>query len=66
MADPQVFDYDVFISYSSQDKDWVHGDLLNEIEKTGLRAFIDYRDFKRGAPGIKEMERGVTICRKTL
>ena len=66
MADQQVFDYDVFISYSSQDKDWVRGDLLNEIEKTGLRAFIDYRDFKRGAPSIKEMERGVSICRKTL
>ncbi len=60
------FDYDLFISYSSHDKEWVRGDLLSGIEKVGLRAFIDFRDFKRGAPSIKEMERGVTTCRKTL
>jgi tetratricopeptide (TPR) repeat protein len=66
MSDQLEFDYDVFISYSSQDKEWVRGDLLKGIEKVGLRAFIDFRDFKRGAPSIKEMERGVTTCRKTL
>ncbi|HYM62147.1 MAG TPA: TIR domain-containing protein, partial [Thermoanaerobaculia bacterium] len=60
------YDYDVFISYSSQDKKWVRGELLKRIEQAGLRAFIDYRDFRRGAPSIKEMERGVTVCRKTL
>src|SRR3954451_18170059 len=58
--------YDVFISYSSKDKEWVRGELLQRIEKAGLRAFIDYRDFTRGAPSIKEMERGVVECRKTL
>lgn len=58
--------YDVFISYSSKDKAWVRGELLQRIEKAGLRAFIDFRDFTRGAPSIKEMERGVIECRKTL
>jgi tetratricopeptide (TPR) repeat protein len=58
--------YDVFISYSSKDKEWVRGELLQRIEKAGLRAFIDFRDFTRGAISIKEMERGVTECRKTL
>jgi tetratricopeptide (TPR) repeat protein len=58
--------YDVFISYSSKDKAWVQGELLKRIEKNGLRAFVDYRDFTRGAPSIKEMERGVVECRKTL
>jgi len=58
--------YDVFISYSSKDKEWVRGELLQRIEKAGLRAFIDFRDFTRGAVSIKEMERGVIECRKML
>jgi tetratricopeptide (TPR) repeat protein len=60
------YDYDVFISYSSKDKAWVRGELLKRIEEAGIRAFIDFRDFTRGAPSISEMERGVSICRKTL
>ena len=58
--------YDVFISYSHKDAAWVKGELLKRIEAAGLRAFVDYRDFTRGAPSIKEMERGVIECRKTL
>jgi len=60
------YDYDAFISYFSEDKKWVRGELLKRVEKTGLRVFIDFRDFTRGAPSIKEMERGVRKCRKTL
>ena len=60
------FDFDVFISYSSKDKTWVRGGLLKRLEQAGLKAFIDFRDFTRGAPSIKEMERGVLKCRKTL
>ncbi|MDT7542437.1 MAG: hypothetical protein QOE33_2341 [Acidobacteriota bacterium] len=66
MPNQLQFDYDVFISYSSRDAEWVRSELLKRIENAGLRAFIDFRDFKRGAPSIKEMERGVTTCRKTL
>jgi len=61
-----TFDYDVFISYSSRDKAWVRGELLKRIEHAGLRAFIDFRDFTPGAPSIKECERGVEKCCKTL
>jgi TIR domain len=58
---------DVFISYSSsRDKDWVRGELVGRIEEAGLHAFIDYRDFTRGASSIREMERGVVEARKTL
>jgi hypothetical protein len=60
------FEYDVFISYSSRDKDWVRGDLLKRIENAGLKAFIDFRDFTPGAPSINECERGVLKSRKTL
>ena len=57
---------DVFISYSSKDRAWVRGELLQRIEQAGLEAFIDFRDFARGAPSIEECERGVEKCRKTL
>lgn len=66
MANEHHFDYDVFISYSSKDKAWVRGELLQRIEQAGLKAFVDFRDFTRGAPSIKECERGVVECRKTL
>ena len=66
MPDQLEFDFDVFISYSNHDKHWVRGELLTRIEEAGLRAFIDFRDFTRGAPSIKECERGVEKCRKTL
>jgi CheY-like chemotaxis protein len=66
MAKKNKFDYDVFISYSHQDKNWVRGTLLTRLEKTGLKVFIDFRDFKIGAANVKEMERGVAKSRKTL
>ena len=66
MPDANHFPYDVFLSYSSKDAVWVRGELLPRIEQAGLKAFIDFRDFTRGAPSIKEMERGVLQCRKTL
>ena len=44
----------------------MRGELLKRIEQAGLKAFIDFRDFTPGAPSIKEMERGVVKCRKTL
>ncbi len=60
------FEYDVFISYSSKDKQWVRGDLLPALEKHGLRVIIDFRDFRPGAPSVKEIERAVLTSRKTL
>lgn len=63
---PTAFDYDVFISYSSQDKAWVRGELLTRLEAAGLKVIIDFRDFRLGAPSINEMERAVTTSRKTL
>lgn len=63
---PTEFEWDVFISYSSLDRKWVREQLLEELEKAGLRAFVDFRDFKPGAPSINEMERGIANARKTL
>jgi len=66
MSNQPEWDYDVFISYSSNDKEWVRGELLKGIEKVGLRAFIDFRDFEGGAPTRTEMARGVIASRRTL
>jgi internalin A len=58
--------YDVFISYSSQDRKWVREELLKQLEARGLKACIDFRDFQRGAPIVKEIERALQTSRKTL
>jgi len=57
---------DVFISYCTNDEAWVRGELLPRIEQAGLKAFIAFRDFTRGKPGIKDMALGVEKCPKTL
>jgi CheY-like chemotaxis protein len=66
MAKKIKFAYDVFISYSHKNKDWVRNVLLPRLEKANLKVFIDFRDFRVGASIIKEMERGVTTSRKIL
>ena len=66
MPEPATYDYDVFISYSSRNKHWVRGELLERIEKAGLRACFDFRDFTRGAPSIVAMQDAVLKSRKTL
>jgi len=60
--------YDVFISYRQQkpDKDWVRKTLKPRLEKQGLKVCVDYRDFRLGAPLVKEMERAVIESRYTL
>lgn len=65
-ATPPEPAYDVFISYSHRDKAWVRRELLPRLESAGLKVCIDYRDFRIGAPIIKEMERAVVTSRHTL
>jgi hypothetical protein len=62
------FAYDVFISYRQQDPDktWVRKTLLPRLESEELRACIDYRDFRLGAPLVLEMARAVEQARYTL
>ncbi len=55
------FIYGVFLSYRQQepDKSWVRKTLLPRLEAEGLRACVDYRDFRLGAPMVMEMARAV-------
>jgi hypothetical protein len=60
--------YDFFVSYRHRepDKSWVRKTLVPALEAKGLRALIDYRDFRLGAPLVTEMARAVEESRYTL
>ena len=62
------FAYDVFVSYRQREPDlsWVRKKLVPRLEAQGLRAFVDYKHFKLGAPLVLEMARGVESSRYTL
>jgi hypothetical protein len=66
MADEKPFDFDVFISYSSKDQAWVRGELLPRIEGAGLKACIDFRDFKPGRSSLLNMQDGARHSRRLL
>jgi len=60
------FKYDVFISYSSSDEDWVEHTLLKTLEDAGLHACIDFRDFAIGRPAIINMQDAALQSRHTI
>ena len=64
MADE--YTYDVFISYSHKDEDWVVGVLLPALENEGLKACIDFRDFKAGKPSRDNMRDACKESQTTL
>lgn len=68
---PQAADgcvYDAFVSYRRvpPDKEWVEKVLVKGLEKRGLRLCLAHRDFRLGAPRIREMERAVERSRYTV
>jgi tetratricopeptide (TPR) repeat protein len=63
---PNSYEYDVFISYSTVDKAWVRGELLKRLKNAGLKVCIDCYDFQAGAAAIGEIERGIKTSRKIL
>ena len=60
------FRYDVFISYSSRNKEWVREWLVPQMKNAGLTVCIDHESFEPGAPSITEIERAVLQSRKTV
>jgi len=65
---PNPLPYDFFVSYRHRepDKTWVRKTLVPALEAKGLRALIDYRDFRLGAALVTEMARAVEESRFTL
>jgi tetratricopeptide (TPR) repeat protein len=60
------FEYDIFISYSHKDEQWVSNILLPALEQRGLKVCIDYRDFIPGRPAIINMQDASEASRHTL
>ncbi|RQV93386.1 toll/interleukin-1 receptor domain-containing protein, partial [bacterium] len=58
--------YDVFVSYSHKDSEWVHNWLLPNLKAAGVELCIDRDDFDPGAPAIVNMEEAVKRSNKTL
>src|SRR5919202_1399372 len=58
--------YDIFISYSHADGEWVRNGLLPKLEGAGLKVCIDDRDFEIGVPSLVNMERAVEQSLYTL
>jgi hypothetical protein len=66
MSEQTEYAYDVFISYSHQDEEWVTGMLLPRLEEAGLRVCIDFRDFVAGKPALLNMQDAALDSRHTV
>ncbi len=61
-----AFLYDVFISYSDREGEWVWNWLVPRLRAASLRICIDRESFDIGVPSLTNMERAVEQSRKTL
>ncbi|KAK7112989.1 toll-like receptor 4 [Littorina saxatilis] len=65
--DNDDFEFYAFVSYSSEDNDFVHGELLEELEtRAGLRLNVHNRDFIPGRPIPSNIVSAVQSSRRTL
>lgn len=60
------YKYDVFISYSHKDGDWVTQTLVPRLEAGGLKVCIDERDFIPGKAALLNMQDGIGGSRRIL
>nr|KAG5693789.1 hypothetical protein BaRGS_029419 [Batillaria attramentaria] len=63
----QHFQYDVFVSYASEDLQWVREHLMPELEeRLGLRLCIHERDFIPGKPIVDNIEDSLETSKKVM
>jgi TIR domain len=60
------FEFDVFISYSRKDRDWVDRNLIPKLTSFKVSYAIDYKDFVGGRSTNAEMLRLITSSRHTV
>jgi len=65
IGDPEQNKYDVFISYSDADQQWVRRKLIPRLKEVGL-TYIDRFRLKLGHPRLQETERAIKESRWTL
>ena len=61
------FKYDAFVSYSAEDRFWVHGVLMKELESVyAFNLCIHYRDFRVGADILEEINEKMNQSREIV
>ena len=65
-ASGSAFDFDVFVSHSSQDQDWVLNWLIPRLEGSGLKPCHYQEHFDPTRPILKNIPLAVEQSRKTL
>lgn len=63
--DNTTFEFDVYISYSHQDRLFVQK-LVNGLTENNIRVFVDYEQFLPGQPIVQEIERGLLNSAKMV
>jgi tetratricopeptide (TPR) repeat protein/MinD-like ATPase involved in chromosome partitioning or flagellar assembly len=58
--------FDVFVSYSHADHEWIRNWLVPRLREAGLRVCVDYEAFNVGVPTIVNIEQAVEQSRKTV
>jgi tetratricopeptide (TPR) repeat protein len=58
--------FDVFISYSHKDAEWVRQWLIARLKQEGITVCVDNESFDPGIPALVNMENAVAASRRTL
>lgn len=61
-----VTTYDVFLSYSHRDREWVRERLLPRLRSAGVKVCIDEEDFEPGEYSVLSMQKAVMNSRRLL
>ncbi len=64
-SNPNHNSFDIFISYSSKDGDWVHNTLKQRLLKHGFKVLTD-KEFKGGSMSIMEISNSIENTRRTV
>lgn len=57
---------DVFVCYSSKNREWVHHTLLSNLRAHDVETIIDFIDFEIGVPIEQNIVNGIYGSRKTI
>ena len=66
MSQQDDYRYDVFISHSTTDEEWVTTWLVPRLKEAGFRVAAPYPDFVVGMPKVTNIERTIKASRRTV
>ena len=60
------YEYAAFVSYDSEDRDWVENNVVRELETAECRLFLYRSEFQLGQPIEANIIRALNVSRKTI